>query len=191
MRARYGLGERPYILALSRLEPRKNFIRLIDAFHRARHEGRLPQQLVIGGGKGWLYDAIFARVAELGLEEHVRFPGFIAEADLPALYGGAEFFAYPSLYEGFGLPIVEALACGTPVLTADNSCLPEAGGPGALYVQADDIDSIAAGIVDLATDAGLRDRLRSAGRAHAAQFTWERSAQQLLAAYAKALNGEP
>ena len=130
-------------------------------------------------------------MAELGLEEHVRFPGFIAEADLPVLYSGAEFFAYPSLYEGFGLPIVEALACGTPVLTADNSCLPEAGGPGALYVRADDIDSIAAGIVDLGTDVGLRDRLRSAGRAHAAQFTWERSAQQLLAAYAKALNGEP
>ena len=82
VRARYGLGERPYILGLSRLEPRKNFVRLIEAFHRARHAGRLPQQLVIGGGKGWLYDAIFARVAELGLEEHVRFPGFIAEDGL-------------------------------------------------------------------------------------------------------------
>jgi glycosyltransferase involved in cell wall biosynthesis len=91
--------------------------------------------------------------------------------------------AYPSLYEGFGLPIVEALACGTPVLTADNSCLPEAGGPGAIYVQAEDVTSMAEGIVRLATDDTLRGQLAQDGRAHAAQFTWERSAQQLLAAY--------
>jgi glycosyltransferase involved in cell wall biosynthesis len=183
VRRRYGLGEGPYILALSRLEPRKNFVRLIEAYAAARAEAKLPHRLVIGGRKGWLYDAIFARVKELRLEEHVVFPGFIAEADLAALYSGATFFAYPSLYEGFGLPVVEALACGTPVLTADNSCLPEAGGPGAVYVRAEDVASIAEGIVRLATDYPLAAQLAEAGRAHAAQFTWERSAQQLLAAY--------
>jgi glycosyltransferase involved in cell wall biosynthesis len=187
VRQRYGLGERPYILALSRLEPRKNFVRLIEAFAAARAEAqggaRLPHTLVIGGRKGWLYDAIFARVQELGIGEHVLFPGFIADADLPALYSGAAFFAYPSLYEGFGLPIIEALACGVPVLTADNSCLPEAGGPGAVYVKAEDVASIAEGMLRLATNAELAAQLAAAGQAHAAQFTWERSAEQLLAAY--------
>jgi len=187
VRQRYGLGERPYILAISRLEPRKNLVRLIEAFAAARAEARLPHRLVIGGRKGWLYEPIFARVQELGLAEDVLFPGFVAEADLPALYSGAAFFAYPSLYEGFGLPIVEAMACGAPVLTSDNSCLPEAGGPGAFYVRAEDVDSIAQGIVRLATDAGLAAQLAAAGREHAAHFTWERSAQQLLSAYHKLL----
>jgi glycosyltransferase involved in cell wall biosynthesis len=188
VRERYGIGAGPYILTLSRLEPRKNHVRLIAAFAEARAAGRLPHRLVIGGGKGWLYEAIYARVEELHLEEHVCFTGFVADADLPALFSGAEFFAYPSLYEGFGLPILEALACGTPVLTGDNSCLPEAGGSGAIYVNSQDVSDIADGILRLATDDALRARLRAAGLEHAATFTWERSAGQLLAAYAHVLN---
>jgi glycosyltransferase involved in cell wall biosynthesis len=187
VRGRYGLGERPYILALSRLEPRKNFVRLIEAFAAAREEAALPHRLVIAGKKGWLYDAIFARVQELRLGDHVLFPGFIADEDLPALYSGAAFFAYPSLYEGFGLPVIEALACGTPVLTSDNSCLPEAGGPGAVFVEAENVQSIAEGIVRLAVNKELAAQLGAAGREHALQFTWERSAQQLLSAYRKLL----
>ena len=143
---------------------------------------------MIAGSKGWLYEAIFRRVDELRLQEHVHFTGFVDEADLPALYSAAEFFAYPSLYEGFGLPIIEALACGTPVLTGDNSCLPEAGGPGALYVKAEEVHSIAEGLVRLATDDALRHQLREAGLQHAAQFTWERSARRLLEAYERFLN---
>jgi glycosyltransferase involved in cell wall biosynthesis len=126
-------------------------------------------------------------VRDLHLEDHVTFPGFVDDVDLPALYSGAEFVAYPSLYEGFGLPIVEALACRVPVLTGDNSCLPEAGGPGALYVDSLDVDSIAEGIARLATDATLREELAGRGFAHAAQFTWARSAAQLLAAYRRLL----
>ncbi len=187
VRDRYIIGARPFILALSRLEPRKNFVRLIEAFAQARLEAKLPHRLVIGGGKGWLYDEIFRRVVELKLQDDVHFTGFVADADLPALYSAAEFFVYPSLYEGFGLPIVEALACGTPVLAADNSCLPEAGGAGALYVKAEDVGSIAAGIMRLATDAALHAQLRRAGLSHAAHFTWERSARQLLDAYARTL----
>jgi glycosyltransferase involved in cell wall biosynthesis len=186
VRERYGIGQRPYILALSRLEPRKNFVRLIEAYHAVRQESNLPHRLVIGGGKGWLYDAIFAKVQELGLTEHVLLPGFIPDADLPTLYNGAEFFAYPSLYEGFGLPILEALACGTPVLTANNSCLPEAAGPGAVYVDALDVDSIADAIQRLAENSALRAELSRKGRDHALMFTWQRSARQLLDAYAKA-----
>jgi glycosyltransferase involved in cell wall biosynthesis len=187
VRTRYHIGDRPFILGLSSLQPRKNFARLIEAFHLARQQEKLPHCLVIGGGKGWLYESIFAKVQELNLTDHVLFPGFIEDADLPALYSAAEFFVYPSLYEGFGLPIIEALACNTPVLTANNSCLPEAGGPGAIYVKAEDILSIAEGLSKLATDSSLRHQLRSAGRTHAAQFTWERSGQQLLAAYEKAM----
>lgn len=187
VRRRYGIGDRPFILGLSTLQPRKNFARLIEAFYQARQAAHLPHRLVIGGGKGWLFDEIFARVQALGLTEDVLFPGYIADADLPALYTAAEFFAFPSLYEGFGLPVIEALACGTPVLTADNSCLPEAGGPGALYVKAEQIESIAEGIVTLTGNASLRQQLRTLGLAHAAQFTWQRSAEQLLAAYQKVL----
>lgn len=187
VRRRYHIGDGPYILAVSRLEPRKNHVRLIEAFHQARAEAHLPHRLVIGGAKGWLYESIFQRVQELGLGEVVHFPGFIADADLPALYSGADFVAYPSLYEGFGLPIIESLACGTPVLTGDNSCLPEAGGPGALYIQAEQVESIAQGITRLAGDSALRAQLRAAGLAHAAAFTWERSAAQLRSAYAAAL----
>jgi len=189
VRERYGIGHGPFILGLSRLEPRKNFARLIQAFQQARDAAKIPHKLVIGGGKGWLYESIFATVQELGLEEFVLFPGFIDEADLPVLYNAAEFFAYPSLYEGFGLPVIEALACGTPVLTADNSCLPEAGGLGAHYVDAEDVDSIATGLIKLATDAAERQRLREVGLIHAAQFTWSNSATQLLSAYKKVIEG--
>ena len=185
IRQKYEIGDAPIILGLSRLEPRKNFARLIEAFQMAVEQEKLPHHLVIGGSKGWLYDEIFAKVQSLGLAERVHFPGFIDDLDLPVLYRSAEFFAYPSLYEGFGLPIVEALACGTPVLTADNSCLPEAGGDGAYYVDAEDVESIANGIVQLASDDALRGRLRTAGLRHVAQFTWENSAEQLLDAYAK------
>lgn len=187
VRSRYEIGDAPFVFALSRLEPRKNFVRLIEAFGQARTAARLPHRLIIGGSKGWLYDEIFQHVIDLGLHNVVHFAGFIADEDLPVLYSAASFFAYPSLYEGFGLPIVEALACGTPVLTADNSCLPEVGGPGAYYVQAEDVSSICEGIVRLATDGALRTALRTAGLQHAANFTWQRSARQLLDAYARFL----
>ena len=187
VRQKYAIGAGPFLLGLSTLQPRKNFARLIRAFHAARQEADLPHRLVIGGKKGWLFDEIFAVVQELGLEAEVLFPGFVADADLPALYSAAEFFVFPSLYEGFGLPILEALACGTPVLAGDNSCLPEAGGPGALYVDAESVESIADGIWRLASRPGLRAELAQAGAAHVGAFTWGRSVEQLLAAYERAL----
>ncbi len=187
VRRKYAIGDSPYVFALSTLEPRKNYPRLIRAFHAARRGSGLPHRLVIGGKKGWLYDEIFATVRELGMEHEVHFPGFVDDADLPALYSGAEFFAYPSLYEGFGLPVLEALACGTPVLTSDNSCLPEAGGDGALYIEAESVESIAEGITRLATLPDLRARLSAAGVVHARSFSWERSLDQLLGAYERAL----
>ncbi len=183
VRERYAIGPGPFIFGLSKLEPRKNFSRLIEAFAVARREANLPHRLIIGGGKGWLYDQIFATVQGLGLEDTVHFPGFIADADLPVLYSAADFFAYPSLYEGFGLPILEAMACGTPVMTGDNSCLPEAGGDAVLYVKSEDTQSLADGLIRLATDAPLRADLRQRGLRQAATFTWPRSARQLWDVY--------
>lgn len=187
-RQKYGLGQGPFMLGLSTLQPRKNYPRLIRAFHIARQEAALPHLLVIGGKKGWLFEEIFATVRELKMEKDVVFPGFVADEDLPALYSAADFFVYPSLYEGFGLPVLESLACGTPVLTADNSCLPEAGGEGALYVDAESVESIADGIEQLSTKPELRTRLAAAGAAHARNFTWQRTLGQLLDAYERALN---
>ena len=188
VRQKYGLGQRPFMLGLSTLQPRKNFSRLVRAFHTARQEARLPHLLVIGGKKGWLFEEIFTTVRELELEGDVVFPGFVADEDLPALYSAADFFVYPSLYEGFGLPVLESLACGTPVLTADNSCLPEAGGEGAFYVDAESVESIADGIVQLSSKPELRRRLTAGGGAHAGNFTWHRSLGQLLDAYERALS---
>ena len=187
IRTKYGIGERPYVFALSSLQPRKNFARLIEAFALAREQLDSDHVLVIGGGKGWLYDEIFAKVDELSLGDAVKFAGFVADEDLPALYSAADLFAYPSLYEGFGLPILEALACGTPVLAGKNSCLAEAGGPGALYVDAENVNDIATGIVRLLDDGPLTAQMAAAGQFHVSQFTWERSAAQLKTAYERTM----
>ena len=187
VRERYAIGDGPFILGLSKLQPRKNFARLIQAFALAKREGNLPHRLIIGGSKGWLFDQIFATAQELGVGDAVHFPGFIRDGDLPALYSAAQIFAYPSLYEGFGLPILEAMACGTPVLTGDNSCLPEAGGEAALYVDAEDVESMAAGLLRLADDGDLRAQMGIRGVDRAAQFTWARSATQLWNVYERVM----
>ena len=187
VRTKYGIGVRPYLFSLSSLQPRKNFVRLIEAFALAREQLGSDHILVIGGAKGWLYDEIFAKVEELNLDDAVNFVGFVADEDLPALYSGADLFAYPSLYEGFGLPILEALACRTPVLAGRNSCLAEAGGPGAIYVDAEDVNDIAAGLMRLLGDASLAAQMTAAGLIHVSHFTWERSAAQLKTAYERTL----
>ncbi len=185
VRHRYGLGDKPYILGLSTLQPRKNFVRLIEAFHLvARH---LPEHmLVLAGKRGWQDRDIYGRAMELDLEHRILFPGYVAEQDVPVLYSEADLFAYPSLYEGFGIPVLEALACKTPVLTARNSSLVEAGGAGALYVDAQDTQDIAAGMLRLAQDADLRTHLLAAGMEHVRRFTWTRSASLLWQAYRRA-----
>ena len=181
VRQRYGLGNAPFILAVSTLQPRKNFVRLIQAFDQAlRHTS---VNLVIAGGKGWLYDDIFTEVAQRDLSERVLFPGFVADTDLPALYSAASVLAYPSLYEGFGLPLLEAMACGTPVLTSTASCLPEVAGEAALQVDPYDIEAIAHGLHSLLHDTALREQLRQRGLTRAAEFTWPAAAQQLTDLY--------
>lgn len=179
-----GVGAAPFVLAVSTLQPRKNFVRLIQAFAQLAHRNL---HLVIAGGKGWLYDSIFAEVTRLGLQNRVHFPGFAPETLLPALYSAAHGLAYPSLYEGFGLPMLEAMACGTPVLAATTSCLPEVAGGAALLVNPLEVDALAHGLERLISDTALRADLIQRGFARAAQFTWGQAAHTLLDVYRRLL----
>jgi len=184
VRAKYRLGTEPFILAVGTLQPRKNYVRLIQAFAEiCRLPSTIHHRLVIVGGKGWLFDSIFAEVERLGLQGRVLFPGFVADEDLPALYSAAHVFAYPSLYEGFGLPVLEAFACGAPVLTSTVSSLPEVAGDAALCAPPTDITALAEALHQLMSDDALRAELIAKGLARAQTFTWGRAAQELLTIY--------
>ncbi len=177
VRAKYGLGSAPYVLSVGVLQPRKNLPRLIEAFGRVldAHPDK-PHRLVIVGKKGW------------GDESHnsppyVTTTGYVPDDDLPSLYAGATLFAYPSLYEGFGLPILEAMACDCPVLTSDCSSMPEVAGEAAQLVNPYSVEAIAQGLSRVLDDAGWQQELRQKGRARVAYFTVERQAQTTLEAY--------
>jgi glycosyltransferase involved in cell wall biosynthesis len=186
-RKRAGLPEQ-FVLFVGTLEPRKNLVRLVEAFARARRGAPgAGVALVLAGGKGWLYDEVFARAEALGLREAVLFPGYLAQETLPLWYNAATVVAYPSLYEGFGLPVLEAQACGTPVLTATTTSLPEAAGDAALMVNPRNVEEMAEGLSRLLADRPLRDELRERGLAHAGQFTWRRTAQDTVRTYRRAL----
>ena len=190
VRRRYNLPER-FILSVGTLQPRKNFITLIEAFSRLKLEDggwRLEDgglKLVIVGGRGWLYEEIFSRVEALGLQGEVLFPGFVADEHLPVLYNLAEVFALPSLYEGFGLPPLEAMACGTPVVTSNASSLPEVVGDAGLMVEPMDVEGLAAAIGCVLEDGDLRREMVHRGLARAREFTWGRAARQLLEVYTR------
>ncbi len=180
VRDRYAIGAAPYLLYVGTVQPRKNLARLIDAFALARAHTGSPVRLVLAGKRGWLTAAIEHRAAARGLGDAVHFAGYVADGDLPALLSGARAFVFPSLYEGFGMPVLEAMACGTPVLTSTTSSLPEVAGDAALLVDPHDTAAIADGLTRLLTDDRLHATLRERGRAHAARFTWAATAQATL-----------
>lgn len=182
VRARYHLPQW-FILFVGTIEPRKNLARLITAYGQLRRQTGLPHALVLAGNPGWLNEGIYEQVSKEGLSEHVLFPGFVADEDLPALYTLADLFAFPSLYEGFGIPPLEAMACGTPVVASNNSSLPEATGAAALLVDAEDVEGLADAMARVLGDATLRARLSDLGRAQAARFSWAAAATRLLRAY--------
>ncbi len=180
---------KPFILHVGTIEPRKNLARLIQAF------GQLPQrreiELVIAGGRGWMYDEIYAAPEKFGVSASVHFIGFIPDADLPALYSLAELVAYPSLYEGFGLPVLEAMACGAAVVTANNSSLPEVAGDAALLIDARDVDALAWAMQRFLDDTTWRRIMQQKGLAQAKKFSWQKSAEQLRAAFAGTTPSKP
>jgi len=177
----------PYILNVGTLEPRKNLDGLLQAFARAKKKG-IPHKLVVTGAKGWGESRIAALVKSLELADSVIFTGFIDDADLPHLYSGADFFVYPSLYEGFGLPVLEALSCGTPTITSAVSSLPEVAGDAALQVDPRSEAELSAAILQLAGDAVLRQNLRAKGLAQAGTFSWERTVRETLRVYEEVLS---
>lgn len=187
VRRRYGLGDAPYLLSVSTLQPRKNYRMLIRAFRPvAAHH---PHRLVIAGGKGWLFEDVLAEVQRQGLEERVHFAGFVDDADLPALYSGADLFVFPSLYEGFGLTLLEAMACGVPVLTSTASSLPEVAGEAAVHLSPHDEEAWATAMSRLLADEQRRAQLVAAGFARVEQFTWDRAAHRLRHLYGELLDG--
>jgi glycosyltransferase involved in cell wall biosynthesis len=182
VRERYGLPVR-FALGLGTLQPRKNLGRLIEAYAGLQEESAGGLHLVIAGGAGWMYESLFRRVAELRLQNTVSFPGYIADEDLPALYTLADLFVFPSLYEGFGLPVLEAMACGTPVVTSAVSSLPEVAGDAALLVDPLDTQALAEAMRRALEDTRLRSEMVEKGLRQALCFTWSESARQLLELY--------
>jgi glycosyltransferase involved in cell wall biosynthesis len=188
VRARYGIAPR-YLLYIGTLQPRKNLARVIEAFARlAAAPAFSGVQLVLAGKKGWLYEDLFAQVERLGLAGQVLFPGYVKDADLPALLSGATAFVFPSLYEGFGIPVLEAGACGVPVITSNTSSLPEVAGDAALLVDPHDVDAIAEAMHRLVTDEALRIELSRRGLANVQRFSWEKCARETLALLLEAGN---
>ncbi len=186
-RRRRQLPER-FVLFVGTLEPRKNLDRLIEAFSRVDED---DTKLVLVGGKGWLYEDLFAKVETLGLQEAVIFPGYVRSEELPLWYNAATAFAYPSLYEGFGMPVTEAQVCGTPVLTSNTSSLPEAAGDAALLVDPRDVEAIADGLARILHDDRLQEALATRGLLHARAFDWSGTARRTIEVYRRALERSP
>jgi glycosyltransferase involved in cell wall biosynthesis len=173
----------PYLLYVGTIEPRKNLLTLIRAYDNLLKTTTHRPQLVLCGGRGWLFEEVFALVEELKLQDMVRFTGYVADEDLPALYSAAELFLYPSLYEGFGLPPLEAMACGTPVITSNVSSLPEVVGNAGLMHDPHDHRALTQAVANLLGDAQVREHYRRAGLEQAARFSWERASHETQAVY--------
>jgi glycosyltransferase involved in cell wall biosynthesis len=184
LRRRYGLGGAPLVLSVSARRPHKNLVRLLEAFARVRHEP--APLLVLPGYRTAFEDEVREAVAQLGLEERVRTLGWVPDEDLEGLYAAAACFVFPSLAEGFGQPVLEAMERGVPVATSNASSLPEVGGDAVLYFDPLDVEAIAAAVERLLADRGLAERLAAAGRARAHEFSWEQTARRTIGVYRRA-----
>lgn len=184
-RATLGVGDDPFILAIGVLEPRKNLNRLMDAFAELKQRGGVPDslKLVLAGGKGWLYDGIYEHHAASGVRDDILLPGYVSDELLPAIYSAAEVLAFPSLYEGFGLPILEAMACGTPVVASRASCLPEVAEGAALLIDPTNVDGLTVSLELALADPAVRAQLIENGLERAGRYTWRGAAERLLDVY--------
>ena len=173
-----------FLLHVGTLQPRKNLPFLIKAFDKARLKG---VDLVFAGGKGWYFDEIFKLVQTLGLEKRIHFLGYVSDEDLPLLYSAAEFLVFPSIYEGFGMPILEAMSCGTPVIASQTSAIPEAVGKAGLLFDPNNIDDLVQHLIELVENPERLDQLREIAPTHAAKFTWDKAGKQTAEIYKRVL----
>jgi len=176
-----------YILFIGRVEARKNLTTLIKAFHKLKKSG-LSHKLAIIGGMGWQHEEVLREIKRLDLQSEVVFPGYVPEEDLVKFYNAADLFVYPSLYEGFGLPPLEAMACGTPVVTSNTSSLPEVVGDAGIMVDPMDVDALADSMQRVLTDDALHEKLRNMGITKAQEFSWEKTAHETWQVYGQVLN---
>lgn len=180
VKRKYSLPER-FIFWAGQIDPRKNIGRLLTAFAKIRHS--IPHDFVMAGMKGWKGEAELQPIGELGLQDRVHFTGWVEHDDLPAIYNLAELFVFPSLYEGFGIPLIEAMACGCPILTADRGSPPEVTAGAALLVNPLDVDQLAQAMHSLLTNPTLRKDFRNKGLSRAQAFSWDQCAEQVLALF--------
>ncbi|MDE0462825.1 MAG: glycosyltransferase family 1 protein [Caldilineaceae bacterium] len=181
VKERHGI-RRPYLLMVGTLEPRKNHKLAFEALARLKAEG-FSHCLVVAGGGGWLFDDVQRKVEQLQLVEDVIFAGRVPDEDLPALYSGADCFLMPSLYEGFGIPVLEAMACGTPVVCSKVSSLPEVGGPAARYIESLTGEGLAEAVLDVLSNPQMAEQMRIGGLNRAARFRWQEAAMQTVDVY--------
>lgn len=179
--------ERDFILFVGTIEPRKNLRRLVEAFARMLRGTSLSPQLVIAGGQGWMMDDFVSFINEKGVADRVCLTGYLEDEDLCALYSTCSAFIYPSLYEGFGLPLLEAMACGAPVITSRTPALLETAGSAARLVDPRDIEDIAQAMTELLSDLRAREHYAELGKAHVQKFSWEQTVQKTLAVYRELL----
>jgi glycosyltransferase involved in cell wall biosynthesis len=177
----------PFILYVGTLEARKNILTLIRAFYKLKKKN-IHYKLVITGKKGWKYKEIFKTIDKLNLQNDIIFTGYVPEEDLPALYKAADLFVYPSIYEGFGLPPLEAMACGTPVITSNTSSLPEVVGDAGIMVDPYDVDGLARAMYKALTNERLRKEMTKKGLERAKMFSWEKCARETLEVYEEVYN---
>jgi glycosyltransferase involved in cell wall biosynthesis len=185
VRERYHLPEQ-FILYVGQVEPRKNLPLLVRAYRALIDQGATPP-LIIAGGFGWGYEQVLKEIEALGLQEHIRFLGYVPQSDLPVIYNLASLFVYPTLYEGFGLPALEAMACGVPVVTTEVASLPEVVGDAAVLVPPGDQQALVTAMKEVLSDPGLRLELSRRGPTRASRFTWKRTAQLTLQVYRQTL----
>ncbi|TAN34038.1 glycosyltransferase family 1 protein [Patescibacteria group bacterium] len=170
----------PYILFLGTIEPRKNIIGLIEAFEKACPSLPAPYTLVIAGAAGWNNKQIYERAKNSPIKDKIKILGYVRPEEKPALYAGAALFCYPSIYEGFGFPVLEAMSAGTPVLTSNRSSLPEITSGAAHLVNPNNVSDMAAGIINILTNEKLRNFLKEKGQEQAAKFLWQEAAEKFL-----------
>ena len=180
--------QQPYLLFVSTLEPRKNIVNLIKSFNFLKQEYGIPHNLVLIGQKGWYYNSVFKEINISKFKNNIHYLGYLSDDLVALFYSQADVFVYPSLYEGFGLPVLEAMTLGCPVVTSNNSSLPEVGGNAAIYINPHDFISIANGIYQVIDNSQFRQDLITRGKERAQLFSWQKTAQQTLKAYQLILN---